>query len=756
MITEILFIVIIILVALKFIVFDKNKDVEKSEAPATTTDSTHNTTFSHIKNDIIFYAHNENGVILSMIRNNIFKVFYEIDEERDDIFDISYMGTVTTNYKSGNKKIILTKNTSSCNIDIYFRNGNTMYKYSRPDNSTIVFNQYSSDGEILFARTYSLEEFSNLLKVLPYNNTVPNDIVLLYRILSIFDLNELIRKNDDCILLVDKDGYNVTLNEIEDSIHSLEFSEQNFRYGGDTSPHYDNDNRKMSFDMDEDNCNTKGYYDGGNIMFEYNWSNNSHISFVQYTYDGEIVTSQSYKVDDFSDLFKSLPQTNTIPHYILILHRVLETDWINSLIELINEHVLFLDERGDEVTLNNIKSDFHWLFDENDDEFDKVLDVNYIGSIYSYYEDESKKIVVDRSTNNCKINVYYDNGNPLFEYHFSQNSDITFTQYYSNGDIVFSKTYHPNDFSDLLKVLPSNNTVPNDILFFYKILDTDGLTELIIAKNKHLLFYDQNSFHVTILGIKDDFYSLFDKIDNKFNSILDKNYCGIISNYSENGNRKIVVDKNMNRCNINIYYENDSLMFEYNRYNDSTIIFNQYSPNGEITSSDTYDLDDFSDLLKYVPKDNTIPNDIFLIYKILDIYELDMLIKINNNKILAVSTNGKDIIKKDEKNLEKEPEIINKKSGDDNKDITQNSNIEVITNTNSDTSNIKDGPFRLYYENNAVKSTGTYKNGKLDGLYMEYHTNGRVKIEGHYENGDKKGLWKFFSDSGTLEREENY
>ena len=286
------------------------------------------------------------------------------------------------------------------------------------------------------------------------------------------------------------------------------------------------------------------------------------------------------------------------------------------------------------------------------------------------------------------------------------------------------------------------------------------------------------------MNLRDDLALIFKEYE--LNEILSENYVGTFSAFYENNMEKIVVNKNINDCSIRLYYKNGSLMFEYNWTNKLNISFTRYSSNGNIIYSKNYNLGNFSIFLETIPPDNTIPIYILLLYKILDTSNLDNLINrfnynlttsnfkenrvsLKNSKASKISSESKSvknkIINKIDENSSMENNCKKVSLENDGKSLkvnikeeksAQNSGITELSDTIYDNSDIKDGPFRLYYENNAVKSTGTYKNVKLDGLYTEYYPNGRIKTEGHYENGDKKGLWKFFTDSGTLEREENY
>lgn len=67
------------------------------------------------------------------------------------------------------------------------------------------------------------------------------------------------------------------------------------------------------------------------------------------------------------------------------------------------------------------------------------------------------------------------------------------------------------------------------------------------------------------------------------------------------------------------------------------------------------------------------------------------------------------------------------------------------------------GPWTEYHANGKTKGKGNYDNGAKVGEWVFYHPNGKTEQKGKY---DKKGrpqdLWKWFYDNGNLLREENY
>lgn len=62
---------------------------------------------------------------------------------------------------------------------------------------------------------------------------------------------------------------------------------------------------------------------------------------------------------------------------------------------------------------------------------------------------------------------------------------------------------------------------------------------------------------------------------------------------------------------------------------------------------------------------------------------------------------------------------------------------------------LKNGPYRKYYENKQVEIVGTYRNDTLTGKYIVYSPDGKKQIEGYYdEKGLKTGKWFIYDDRG--------
>jgi antitoxin component YwqK of YwqJK toxin-antitoxin module len=69
----------------------------------------------------------------------------------------------------------------------------------------------------------------------------------------------------------------------------------------------------------------------------------------------------------------------------------------------------------------------------------------------------------------------------------------------------------------------------------------------------------------------------------------------------------------------------------------------------------------------------------------------------------------------------------------------------------------RDGAWKEYYTDGALRAEGTYSKGKRMGAWKFYHKNGQLEQTGNYnENGKEDGTWTWFFDNGNLLREENY
>jgi len=74
-----------------------------------------------------------------------------------------------------------------------------------------------------------------------------------------------------------------------------------------------------------------------------------------------------------------------------------------------------------------------------------------------------------------------------------------------------------------------------------------------------------------------------------------------------------------------------------------------------------------------------------------------------------------------------------------------------------DEEGIKDGPWKEYYPNGALKSIGTYDIGKRIGAWKFYYPNEQLEQIGSYnKDGKADGAWTWYYATGDLLREETY
>jgi len=65
--------------------------------------------------------------------------------------------------------------------------------------------------------------------------------------------------------------------------------------------------------------------------------------------------------------------------------------------------------------------------------------------------------------------------------------------------------------------------------------------------------------------------------------------------------------------------------------------------------------------------------------------------------------------------------------------------------------NIKEGPYREWYENGQIKFVGTLKNGLRYGLCKSWYRNGQIEEESNWLNGQLHGNVKYWSQQGRLQ-----
>ncbi len=67
-----------------------------------------------------------------------------------------------------------------------------------------------------------------------------------------------------------------------------------------------------------------------------------------------------------------------------------------------------------------------------------------------------------------------------------------------------------------------------------------------------------------------------------------------------------------------------------------------------------------------------------------------------------------------------------------------------------------DGIQKVYYENDSLQSVNNYSNNLLSGESKEYYRNGKVKISGKYILGQKDGAWTEYDELGKVQKVTKY
>lgn len=62
--------------------------------------------------------------------------------------------------------------------------------------------------------------------------------------------------------------------------------------------------------------------------------------------------------------------------------------------------------------------------------------------------------------------------------------------------------------------------------------------------------------------------------------------------------------------------------------------------------------------------------------------------------------------------------------------------------------NVKDGYWRQYYKNGALRLSGHYENGLLQGPYEIFLSDGTIEIRGNYLDNNTHGTWTFYDEKG--------
>jgi antitoxin component YwqK of YwqJK toxin-antitoxin module len=69
----------------------------------------------------------------------------------------------------------------------------------------------------------------------------------------------------------------------------------------------------------------------------------------------------------------------------------------------------------------------------------------------------------------------------------------------------------------------------------------------------------------------------------------------------------------------------------------------------------------------------------------------------------------------------------------------------------------RDGHWKDFYPDGALKAEGNYDNGKQIGEWLYYHSNGKIEQSGKFNRQGKiEGIWKWFFENGQMLKEENY
>ena len=68
---------------------------------------------------------------------------------------------------------------------------------------------------------------------------------------------------------------------------------------------------------------------------------------------------------------------------------------------------------------------------------------------------------------------------------------------------------------------------------------------------------------------------------------------------------------------------------------------------------------------------------------------------------------------------------------------------------------MKEGEWKFYYGDNALKAKGTYKQGKQNGNFTIYHDNSQILYQGNYLKGKKEGQFNFYYKDGTINEQKS-
>lgn len=85
------------------------------------------------------------------------------------------------------------------------------------------------------------------------------------------------------------------------------------------------------------------------------------------------------------------------------------------------------------------------------------------------------------------------------------------------------------------------------------------------------------------------------------------------------------------------------------------------------------------------------------------------------------------------------------------KETTDNGAAEFTFNNGE-----KHGKATYYFENGAVKETGSFADGYKTGEWQQFHADGSKASVGEFKNGKKSGQWKVWDANGNLRFDMSY
>ena len=68
---------------------------------------------------------------------------------------------------------------------------------------------------------------------------------------------------------------------------------------------------------------------------------------------------------------------------------------------------------------------------------------------------------------------------------------------------------------------------------------------------------------------------------------------------------------------------------------------------------------------------------------------------------------------------------------------------------------MKEGEWKFYYGDNALKAKGTYKQGKQNGNFTIYHDNSQILYQGNYLKGKKEGQFNFYYKNAAINKQKS-